>query len=83
LGRDNLRHAVAKLGRQRAVAHALGYAFTVHQSWLSVDDLRVQLDPLVDELGHMPGPRFLVARGRNDLNHAFSKFGGTQRSYRH
>ncbi|MDP9370324.1 MAG: DUF6416 domain-containing protein [Chloroflexota bacterium] len=55
---------------------ALGDSPAGAARWNRVEDLRADLDPIVAELGRMPGERDLRSRGRNDLAHAIRKFGG-------
>src|SRR5690242_11718214 len=46
--------------------------------WPTVEELRPHLNPIVDELGHMPTGPELKARGQQDLLGAISRFGGTR-----
>jgi superfamily II DNA or RNA helicase len=74
--RGDLMRAIRKFGGQRKVAEALGYIYKGYTLWQSVEDLRPHLQPIVDELGRMPGQLDLKARKRFDLVDAVHKFGG-------
>jgi hypothetical protein len=76
LGRTDIRSALPKFGGLTEVAKKLGYPHVAPESWKDVDQLRHYLDPIVQELGHMPGPGELTTRGLDRLNHAIYKFGG-------
>lgn len=75
-GHTVLISAIDKFGGFPQVAEVLGYPYDSRNSWNSIEDLRPHLDPLVAELGRMPGKLELEARKRNDLSGAVNKFGG-------
>ncbi len=75
--RYDIANALPRFGGQRAVAEALGYPYEVRRrTWNRVEDLRPHLDPLVEELGHLPTVTELTNRGRVDLMGVIRKFGG-------
>ena len=57
------------------MAAALGYRYEGRNSWSSVEDLRLHLDPIVADLGRMPKQSELSDRNRYDLINAIHKFG--------
>ncbi len=77
--RTDLAGAVGKFGGIRKVANVLGYRYAGYQAWTRVEDLQPHLDPIVDELGRMPGIFELKARARFDLLGAINKFGGVSK----
>ncbi|MDP9370325.1 MAG: hypothetical protein M3Q03_18975 [Chloroflexota bacterium] len=78
-GRADLTNQIVRFGGYRKVAEKLGYPYTAKKSWSHVEDLRPYLDPIVRELGRMPGQLDLKRRRRADLLGAVSKFGGPRR----
>lgn len=72
----DLEGAVIKFGGFPTVAKALGYPGSGYQSWPSPESLRPHLEPLAEQLGHMPSRVDLALLGRGDLARAISKFGG-------
>src|SRR5829696_10137673 len=75
-GRPDLPSAVGKFGGFPEVAEALGYPYLGRKQWPDVEHLRVELDPIVADLGRMPTDPELQAMGRSDLKNAIHKFGG-------
>ena len=77
-GRLDLVTAIRGFGGYPVVAAALGYRYEAPRSWRTVEDLRPHLDPLVEELGRIPGKAELQRRRRFDLAMVIHKFGGPQ-----
>ena len=75
-GRLDLKAAIRKFGGYPRVAVLLGIPYGSRKFWTRLDDLRPFLDPIVEEIGRMPGEPELKARGRQDLRGAIRKFGG-------
>jgi hypothetical protein len=74
-GRYALTGIVHRFGGQLKVAQLLGYPYR-RSRWKRIEDLRPQLDPIVEELGHMPTQQELEKRGRADLRGAIERFEG-------
>ena len=74
-GRVALTGVIRKFGGPAAVAEALGYPYEPSAFLDTVEDLRVELDPIVVRLGRMPKKGELLADGRFDLRGAMASSG--------
>lgn len=71
-----LASAISQFGGFPKVAEVLGYPYAGPRSWMSVEDLRPHLQPLVDALGHMPSVNDLRVFERADLLGPIIKYRG-------
>jgi superfamily II DNA or RNA helicase len=79
-GQKKLLGPIRKFDGPQAVAASLNYPYDVRKSRStrrrSLEDLRRDLDPIVDQYGHLPGQLELKRIGRPDLSGAIERFGG-------
>ncbi|MCB1702783.1 MAG: hypothetical protein KDI14_18355 [Halioglobus sp.] len=85
LGLEGLRGAISKSGGIKHYSQLLCIP-TKNESlgkrpsgyWDNPDNLRAELLPLIERIGHLPSAQELAALGQSDLLSAYSKYGGVR-----
>ncbi|MGG1630326.1 hypothetical protein [Rossellomorea sp. NRS-1567] len=76
-GRNDIVNALQKHHSSQTVAEKTGYKYEVRKErgyWEDFDNLKKELLPICEEIGHFPSHEELVSRGRSDILNVFQKY---------
>jgi transposase len=77
MGRSSIYYAICKHGGAQRVAERLGYKLGYRPpGYWTLENLKKELEPIVEKLGYLPSQKELKKMGRGDIAYAIQRRGG-------